>query len=254
MRAALVLLAALPLAAQPKLLVNAQTDTRSAAAGLDAAFRALVAAPPQPAWIGYSVPAVRTWHMGCDVVRDGNVVTGVVHLEPPDQVVVLSLRVEGNAVVSVRAVSPDCEIDAGGLPLHWLSDVAPAQSVALLASFAPAQTGAISAIAMHADAAAEAALDRFLAPSQPLSLRERAVSCLGWARGGGTALTCCSAWPSAMRICGCASAPFPLSLPAASRRRPNGSSGLPRPPRIPTCGPVRWGTLAANRGRPSWPR
>ena len=74
MRAALVLLAALPLAplglvAQPKLLINAQTDTRSAAAGLDAAFRALVAAPPQPAWIGYSVPAVRTWHMGCDVVR-----------------------------------------------------------------------------------------------------------------------------------------------------------------------------------------
>ena len=108
--------------------------------------------------------------------------TGVVHLEPPDQVVVL-LRVEGNVVVSVRAVSPDCEIDAGGLPLHWLSDVAPAESVALLTSLAPAQTGAISAIAMHADAAADAALDRFLAPSQPLSLRERAISCLGWARG-----------------------------------------------------------------------
>ena len=185
MRAALVLLvlAALPAAAQPKLLLNAQTDTRSAAAGLDGVFRALLAAPPQPAWIGYAVPAVRTWNLGCDIVRDGAAGTaGVVHLEPPDQVVVL-IRVEGNAVVRVRAVSPDCEIDAGGLPVHWLNDVAPAQSVALLASLAPAETGAVSAIAMHADAAADAALEQFLAPSQPLSLRERAVSCFGWGRG-----------------------------------------------------------------------
>ena len=34
-RAGWVFFAALPLAAQPKLLVNAQTDTRSAAAGLE---------------------------------------------------------------------------------------------------------------------------------------------------------------------------------------------------------------------------
>ncbi len=186
MRAALLLaallLGVLPIAAQPKLLLNAQTDTRSAAAGLDGVFRALLAAPPQPAWIGYAVPAVRTWNLGCDIVRDGDGTAGVVHLEPPDQAVVL-IRVEGNAVVRVRAVSPDCEIDAGGLPVHWLNDVAPAQSVALLASLAPAETGAVSAIAMHADAAADAALEQFLAPSQPLSLRERAVSCFGWARG-----------------------------------------------------------------------
>lgn len=186
MRAALVLLAlaALPAAAQPKLLLNARTDTRSAAAGLDGVFRALLSAPPQPAWIGYAVPAVRTWNLGCDIVRDGDGAAGVVHLEPPDHVVVL-IRVEGNAVVRVRAVSPDCEIDAGGLPVHWLNDVAPAGSVALLASLAPAETGAVSAIAMHADAAADAALENFLAPSQPLSLRLRAVSCFGWARGRG---------------------------------------------------------------------
>ena len=53
-RALLSLAIALPLAAQPKLLVNAQVDTRSAAAGLEQQFRPLVTAQPQPAWIAYS--------------------------------------------------------------------------------------------------------------------------------------------------------------------------------------------------------
>ena len=44
-----LLAAALPLAAQPKLLVNAQTDTRSAASGLEREYRTLLAAQPQPA-------------------------------------------------------------------------------------------------------------------------------------------------------------------------------------------------------------
>ena len=44
--------AALPLAAQPKLLVNAKLDTRPASAGLEQTFRPLVTAQPQPAWIG----------------------------------------------------------------------------------------------------------------------------------------------------------------------------------------------------------
>ena len=35
-------LVALPLAAQPKLLINAKLDTRSGAAGLEQAFRSLV--------------------------------------------------------------------------------------------------------------------------------------------------------------------------------------------------------------------
>ena len=63
----LVLAAALGLAAQPKLLINAQADTRSASAGLEPAFRSLLTAQPQPAWIGYSVPSVRTYDgLGCE--------------------------------------------------------------------------------------------------------------------------------------------------------------------------------------------
>ena len=74
--------AALPLAAQPKLLVNAKLDTRPAAAGLEQTFRPLVTAQPQPAWIAYSVPSTRV-NMGCDYVRDGWSQPGVIHLEPP---------------------------------------------------------------------------------------------------------------------------------------------------------------------------
>jgi HEAT repeats len=181
-RALWLLAAALPLAAQPKLLVNAKTDTRSAASGLEREFKGLLAAQPQPAWIGYSVPSTRTNNLGCDYVRDGNLTSGVVHLEPPDSVIVM-FRVENNQLGRIRSISPYCEIDAGDVPVHWLTDVQPAQSVALLSTFATEREGfsssALNAIGMHADGSADQALERFLAANQPESIRRRAVSYLG---------------------------------------------------------------------------
>ena len=178
---------ALTLAAQPKLLVDAKLDTQSAAAGLEPVFRALVAAQPQPAWIGYTVPAVRTYSLGCEFVnRDNGPGAGVMHLEPPDHAVIL-FRVEGNAVERIRTLSPDCEIDAGGLPFHWIADVQPGQSVALLAGLVserqPPGLSAMGAIAVHSGAEADAALERFLAVGQPEALRLRAVSLIGSTRG-----------------------------------------------------------------------
>jgi HEAT repeat protein len=109
-----------------------------------------------------------------------------VHLEPPDHAVIL-FRVEGNAVNKLRSLSPDCEIDAGGLPVHWLTDVAPAQSIALLATFVSQReldsNGSLSAIAAHADPAADGVIDRYLAPNQPEWLRKRAASLEGSERG-----------------------------------------------------------------------
>ncbi len=187
MKGAIYLLAAaLPLAAQPKLLVNAQVKTQSAASGLEATFRGLLTAQPQPAWIAYSVPSVRSGGMGCEYVRDSLNTPGVVHLEPPDHVIVL-YRVESSAVNRIRSLSPDCEIDAGGLPVYWLTEVQPAQSVALLARFPPDRDGLgesmIGAIAQHADGSADQALERYLAPEQPETLRQRAVAWFGSARG-----------------------------------------------------------------------
>lgn len=186
MKTALWMVAALPLIGQPKLLVNAKVDNRSAASGLEREFKAMVGAPPQPAWIGWEVPAVRGSEMGCEFVRDGYGTAGVVHLEPADRAVIL-FRVEGNAVDKIRSLSPDCEIDAGGLPVHWLTDVSPAQSVALLASYVPQHeldsNGALNAIALHADGAADPVLDRYLAANQPEWLRRRAASLEGSERG-----------------------------------------------------------------------
>ena len=184
MRLALWLaVAALPLASQPKLLVNAQVDTRSAAAGLEREFKTLMAAEPQPAWIGYTAPVLEGHSLGCELVSpNGWWAPGVVHLEPPDHMVVL-IRVAANAVERVRAISPDCEIDAGGAPVHWLTDVRPAESVALLSAMAagPDRTadGALTALALHSDPEADAALESLVAPSQPESLRARAIYWLG---------------------------------------------------------------------------
>src|SRR5262249_27426047 len=168
----------LALGAQPKPLGDAQVDKRSGAAGLEQTFRPMVTAQPQPAWIGYSVPSTRV-NLGCDYVRDGWNQPGVIHLEPPDHAVIL-FRVDNGAVERIRTLSPDCEIDAGNLPVHWLNDVKPAESVAMLNGFAAQreryQDGALSAMAMHSDPAAEAALMKSLAVDQPESIRLRVVS------------------------------------------------------------------------------
>ena len=182
MRSALFLLAtALPAAAQPKLLVNGQVDTRPAAAGLEREFQSLLAVQPQPAWIGYAVPSVRSYNLGCDYVSPGGrTAPGVVHLEPPDQAVML-FRIVAGALDRIRVLSPDCEIDAGGVPVHWLSGVRPADSVALLSTID--RNEAVMAIAMHADPAADAALEKLVASTEPDAVRRRAAFWIGAARG-----------------------------------------------------------------------
>lgn len=188
MKPALCLVAAaLCAAAQPKLLVNAKVDTRSASGGLESAFKALLTTQPQPAWIGYMVPSTRTYGLGCDYSNNnGWGPGGVVHLEPPDHALIL-FRIVDNTVERIRALSPDCSLDAGEVPFHWITDVQPAQSVALLSTFATQHdmpyNSAMSAISVHADPAADQALDHFLAPDQPQALRLRVVGWLGSSRG-----------------------------------------------------------------------
>jgi hypothetical protein len=178
----LCLTAAIPLAAQPKLLVNAKMETASAAAGLERAFRPLVSAQPQPAWVAYDAPLLPGIRLGCELVSpNGWWAPGTVHLEPPDRMVVL-IRVESNAVERVRALSPDCQIDLGGLPLHWLTDVKPAESVALLASITVGASrsgdGFVNVIALHADPAATAVLIRSAREDAKPEVRSQAVSAL----------------------------------------------------------------------------
>jgi HEAT repeats len=186
--AALLLAAGLPMAAQPKKLVNAQVDTRSASAGLEGVFRTLVAAQPQPAWIGYIVPASHGRQFGCNSYwRDGEftIAGGTVHLEPPSEALVL-FRVDANQVDKIRTLAPDCDIDAGGAPVHWLTDVRPADSIALLATFVTGPErrvdSAMNAIGLHADPTADTVLEGFVAPEQPEAVRQKAAYWLGATR------------------------------------------------------------------------
>ena len=114
---------------------------------------------------------------------------GVVQLERSDRFVVL-FRIVAREVERVRVFSEDCELDAGGRTIAWLQNVRPADSVALLESIATADRrpdrvadGAITAIALHADGAADASLDRLIAAAQPESQRRKVTFWLGNARG-----------------------------------------------------------------------
>ena len=114
----------------------------------------------------------------------------VVRLEGSDRMVVL-FRVAERAVDRIRVFSEDCELDAGGRTVTWLETVRPADSIALLESFVTTADGrrdritdgAITAIALHGDRAADASLDRLVALNQPEAVRKKVTFWLGNTRG-----------------------------------------------------------------------
>jgi len=117
---------------------------------------------------------------------------GVIKLEGSDQMIVL-FRVADRAVERIRVFSEDCQLDAGGRPVRWLENVRPGDSIALLESLVAAQPqadtknrvtdGAITAIAMHGDPAADASLERLVNRTQPENVRKKVTFWLGNARG-----------------------------------------------------------------------
>jgi hypothetical protein len=219
-----VALAAVVAAQQPR-ITNGRIASQPAAS-LQQTFTATVNAQADIAWVGYAVPVVdgernmccfnsgTTWINGNLVSSDGAACCGMCGLEPSlggtsmttrsqvpapagpvklegaDQMVIL-FRVVAKQIERVRVFSEDCQLDAGGRDVVWLTGVKPAESVALLEGIVKAQVdrrdrvtdGAITAIAMHEDTSADAALERLLAPSQPTSVRTKIPFWLGNARG-----------------------------------------------------------------------
>ena len=191
---------------------NAELETRSVTSSLDATFRELAAKADKPEWIGYSVDQIPGEHNACcgnyhddgscgtcNLENDRDRVTGrpqksgTIKLEGARQLVVL-LRLETKQVVKIRVASQNCTLDAGGLPFVWLTSVKPAESVALLDTFVHGAAfeghgdhglgnGALTAIALHADASADRALESFVAPDQKEALRRQASFWMGAARG-----------------------------------------------------------------------
>lgn len=184
---------------QPR-FVNARVETRDAGGSLRKTFDAAVQAAASPAWIGYTVPAVPGDHHMCESdqhparsylegrPRRHEVRNDRTTVEDNGDLAVL-FRAEGGKTQKVRLFSLDCELEAGGLPVVWLTNVAPADSVALLRTMVSDATSEVRleqpvmAIALHRDASAQKALEAFLAPEQPQSLRKRAAFWMGAARG-----------------------------------------------------------------------
>ena len=141
-------------------IANAKIDTRAATQGLEREVRA-VAATGSTTWIGYRLPAVAGSHRTCS---NGTRVL----LEAPSEFFVLA-RVEAGRIVKVRAVTPECEVDAGGMPVVWLNDVKASESVEWLATLvgtaADTRDGmqqvarpSMTAIGLHADTGASTLL------------------------------------------------------------------------------------------------
>lgn len=62
-----------------------------------------------------------------------------------------SRRAENGGIVALKTRSADCDVDAGGMPVVWLTDVKPDESVAWLTSLiGPPPAGARSHIAQAA--------------------------------------------------------------------------------------------------------
>jgi len=212
----LVLVAAAATAQKPK-VSNANLQELSAGAGLKATVDGLMQKQKDAFWIGYRIPAVakeRTMCcfdsidqvrnsagccMGCRMESDkgGSINGTVADCSPPEPLpyAFIFMRASGGQIGKVRVYSADCALEFANLPLYWLEDVKPEQSVDFLAGLAVARDSEeafgkkgpgrqpVMAIAMHDTPAADVALEKMIQPGQPVSLREDVAFWLGVERG-----------------------------------------------------------------------
>src|SRR5229473_6836719 len=199
-------------AAEVPRVENAKLETRAVGASLDATFREIANGAEKAVWVGYSVDQLagnreaccnNNWNDGncgtCRLEKENSGTTGTAHadgnvkLESGRQLVVL-YRLEAKQVVKIRVASDDCTLDAGGLHFIWLTGVKPTDSIALLTTYVRNSdfddhgdrklgNGALTAIALHADASADRALESFVTPEQREGLRRQAAFWMGAARG-----------------------------------------------------------------------
>ena len=101
-------------------------------------------------------------------------------------------RVMDRQIDKLRVFSSDCELDAGGRTVHLLTGVRSADSLALLdamvqnpptTSKSSSTKGAVLAIALHRDPAADPILQRLLTATYPDSIRRDAAFWLAKTRG-----------------------------------------------------------------------
>jgi len=152
--------------AQPR-LVNGKLETR-ASKGVESEVRAFASAQTAPAWIGYAVPMVAGRQDSCGQVLTLDEGTRSapesrrVSLEG-NRTLLVFLRAANGQVNRVRSFSADCEVDAGGHSVAFLTGVRAEESINLLSPLADGadrslMNAAILAVSLHAGSAADDAL------------------------------------------------------------------------------------------------
>ena len=183
--------------AQAPHVANAAVQERAVAGSLESFFQALVHQQSKPAWIAYSVPISPGHRAGCWGNGDMYLTSGTVYLEgrpAGDRVVKLEgdatmlvlFRVEKEQVGRIAIFSPDCELDAGGLPFFVVTGVAPAVSVRLLAGYArgdattqtPLARTAMTALGLQAEPAATETLIGMAKNDTSAGVRSQAITWL----------------------------------------------------------------------------
>jgi HEAT repeat protein len=198
----LVLLCSLAasLKAQAPQVSNAKLETASATAGLEAAVRQAGTRGQEPVWVGWSVPMIakqrflcclgKNWKRTACHLEEKNQSWGSTDVKmPPDQDLLVLVRLRGQEIEKVRSYSATCSIDADGRRFVWLGAVKPEESVSLLAK--AARTGedharssdfsedALAALSFHRNARADDVLEDLAAAPHSAKMREHALFWIG---------------------------------------------------------------------------
>jgi HEAT repeats len=215
MIAAVLAVAVAAAQAQKPKVANAKLQELSAAAGLKPTVDGLLQKQPSPFWIGYRIPTLAKERtlccfdsvdqfrnndrccMGCRMESEKGSFNGTTSDCSPEPLpyAFVFFRAEQKHVTKVRVYSANCALDFANLPLFWLEEVKPEQSVEMLVGQVAAENDdttyrkkdparqAVMAIAMHDTPAADQALERMIQPGQRISLRENVAFWLGVERG-----------------------------------------------------------------------
>lgn len=208
---------AMAVAQKPK-VSNAKLQELSASAGLKATIDGLLQKQTSPLWIGYRIPTAakdrtmccfesvdsierdkKNCCMGCRMESEkGGSFNGTISdCSPPEPLpyAFVFFHAEEKQIGKVRVYSAGCALDFANLPLYWLEDVKPEQSIELLTGLVLAENAegvyrkkdpahqAVMAIAMHSTPAADVALEKMVQPGQRGSLRGDVAFWLGVERG-----------------------------------------------------------------------
>jgi HEAT repeats len=207
--ALIVTASALGISAQQPRTVNTQFHLGPVGPGLSATVDRFQHSNG-PLWVGYQVQALPRTHLsacsswtGSSQVEDGccneyrledttDNLNNSDQKDSPNPTIYVLLRIDHGAIEKVRLAPAGCTLNAGGLPMEWLTEVQPEDSVIFLGQIAAKHTDSkhdkiadesLVALSMHATPKATEVLASLAAPSNNAFLREKAAFWLGAQRG-----------------------------------------------------------------------